>query len=319
MKRVRWGLCFLVSGGGIWFALHGVRWADVRLALERVHSPELLFIIPLLGGVEYLIRTERWRLLLSESRAQRGPLFPIVAGSFFMNTILPFRAGEAARIFWTHRRLGRPLAGTVAALVVDRLMDSLALVLLFLGALAARPGTALPRGAVPGLLGAGVAGLIFFVVLARFSERIGERVTSLPLPSFFRKILPSFIAGAAPLRSGRTLGSTLLLSAFLWSVISVAFLMSGRIFGLPLTWTDATLLVAGISLGVALPSTPGYIGTYEAAGVGTLAVLGYEKSTAFPFVASLHLIQIVGTALWGVPSLLRVVRASKKNDVPKKL
>lgn len=312
MKCLRWCIALLVSGGGIWFSLHGVNWADVGAALKRVHSPGLLLFVPLIAGVEYIIRTERWRLLLAESREHRRSLFPIVAGAFFMNTVLPFRAGEAARIFWTHRHRGRPLAGTVAALAVDRLMDSLALVILFLTALAARPGTPIPRGAVQGLMAVGLVGVGFFVLLARHSEKIGWRIGSLPLPRFLQRMMTSFIDGAAPLRSFQTLAATLFLSALLWCLMAGIFLGVGRLFGLPLTWADASLLLAGIALGVALPSTPGFIGTYEAAGVGTLSLLGYDKSVAFPFVASIHLIQIVGTALWGAPSLLVLVRQREK-------
>lgn len=317
-KFLRWTVGLLVSGGGIWFSLHGVNWSDVGAALERVHYPWLLVFIPLTAGVEYWVRTERWRLLLSETTNRRGLLFPIVAGAFFMNTVLPFRAGEAARIFWTHRRLNRPLAGTVAALAVDRLMDSLALVILFLSALAARPGTTIPHTAVLGLMTAGIVGLVFFVILARFSEEIGRRVISLPLPGFFQRLIQSFIAGAAPLRSFKTLVSTLFLSVFLWSLLSGVLLGAGRIFGLPLTWAESTLLLAGIALGVALPSTPGFIGTYEAAGVGALSILGYDKSVAFPFVASVHFVQIVSTALWGAPSVMSLARAEKKK-VPQEL
>ena len=87
----------------------------------------------------------------------------------------------------------------------------------------------------------------------------------------------------------------------------------GHLFGIPLRWAEATLLLTGIALGVALPSTPGFIGTYEAAGVATLSLLGYPKSVSFPFVASIHLIQILTTALWGTPSVLLYARSRKKN------
>jgi uncharacterized protein (TIRG00374 family) len=312
MKILRWVVALLVSGGGIWFALHGVQWTEVGAALNGVRSPWLLFFVPLSAGLEYALRTERWRLLLADSRKYWLSLFPIVAGAFFMNIVLPFRAGEAARIFWTHRQRNRPLPGTVAALAVDRLMDSFALVVLFLTALAFRPGIPIPRGAVLSLLAIGFSGLAFFVVLARNSDRVGGKVTALPLPRFFHRILNSFIEGAAPLRSFQTLGATLLISGLLWSFIVGIFWGVGWLFGLPFTWAEATLLVAGIALGVALPSTPGFIGTYEAAGVGVLSLLGYEKSVAFPFVVSIHLIQILGTTLWGVPSVWIMVRSREK-------
>ena len=313
MKFARWTAALCVSAGGIWFALHGVKWSDVSVAFDRVRFPGLLLFVPVLAGLEYLFRTERWRLLLAEPPGQRRALFPIVAGAFFMNTVLPFRAGEAARIFWTHRLTGRPLAGTVAALAVDRLMDSLALVVLFLVAVAARPGTAIPRGAVVGLMAAAVAGVAFFMVLALYGETLGGRIQAFPFPGFLRRILFAFIEGAAPLRSLHTLVSTLTLSALLWFLLAGIFLGVGHLFGIPLRWAEATLLLTGIALGVALPSTPGFIGTYEAAGVATLSLLGYPKSVSFPFVASIHLIQILTTALWGTPSVLLYARSRKKN------
>lgn len=312
MKIFRWVAAIVMSAGGLWFAFHGIQWAEVGSALGRVRYPWFFLFIPLSAGLEFALRTERWRLLLADARRDWFSLFPIVAGAFFMNIVLPFRAGEAARVFWTHRQRDRSLPGTVAALAVDRLMDSLALVVLILTALAFHPGTPVPRGAMLILLTIGLSGVVFFGVLARYSEKIGGKVFSLPLPGFFHRVLKSFIEGAAPLRSFKTLGATLLISGLLWSSIIGIFWGVGRLFGLPFTWAEATLLVAGIALGVALPSTPGFIGTYEAAGVGAMSLLGYEKSVAFPYVVTIHLIQIVGTAVWGVPSVLMMGRAREK-------
>ncbi|MBL0058210.1 MAG: flippase-like domain-containing protein [Elusimicrobia bacterium] len=311
MKGWRWGVAMAVSAAGIWLALRGVDGNAVRASLERVRHPWFLLFIPLAGGLEYAIRTERWRLVLGEPRALRPALFPIVAGAFFLNNVLPFRAGEAARVYWTHRRTGRPLVGAVAALAVDRLMDSLALVSLFLAALAAGR-TAVPRGAAWGLLAVGILGFLFFVLLARRSERVGRWLDSSRLPGPVQKFLRAFMAGAAPLGSFRTLALILVLSLAIWSLNAAVFMGAGRLFGIHLGWTDGSFLLAGIALGVALPSAPGFVGTYEAAGVGTLALLGHEKAVAFPFIAALHLAQMAGTALWGLPSLVAVARTGKK-------
>lgn len=203
----------------------------------------------------------------------------------------------------------------MAALAVDRLMDSLALMILFLLALSARPTSLLPRGTAPAFVGVAIVGLLLFIVLASCSDKIGSRISMLPLPAFFQRVLASFLSGAAPLRSFRTLAATLVLSSLLWLLIGAIYFGVGRMFGLNLTGAEAILLMAGIALGIALPATPGFIGTYEAAGVGTLSLLGYDKSVAFPFVASIHLIQITGTTLWGVPSLLILMQQRKKKTL----
>jgi phage gp36-like protein len=196
MKGWRWGVAIAVSAAGVWLALRGVDLNSVRSALSQVRHPWFLLFIPVAGGLEYALRTERWRLVLGEPRALRPALFPVVAGAFFLNNVLPFRAGEAARIYWTHRCTGRPLVGAVAALAVDRLLDSLALVSLFLLALASKGGTSISPGAAWGLLAVGVVGFSFFVLLARRSEKVGRWLDSSRLPEWLRKFLRAFIAGA---------------------------------------------------------------------------------------------------------------------------
>jgi uncharacterized membrane protein YbhN (UPF0104 family) len=59
-----------------------------------------------------------------------------------------------------------------------------------------------------------------------------------------------------------------------------------------------TLFVAGVvNLGVAIPSSPGFIGTYQWLVVAALGVFGVGASEALAFAILLH-------ALWYVPTLL---------------
>jgi hypothetical protein len=50
-----------------------------------------------------------------------------------------------------------------------------------------------------------------------------------------------------------------------WAATIVAFAAAGHAIGLELTWGQAALLAAGVSLVTAIPAGPGYVGTFELA------------------------------------------------------
>ena len=125
MKYARWAAALIVSGAGLWFALHGVKWSQVIYAVAHLKKPGWLLICLAIVGVVFLGRSLRWKLILSPllPAARVVDFFPITAGGFFLNNVLPFRAGEVARVFWTHQRMGVPVGSLVSVLAVERLFD----------------------------------------------------------------------------------------------------------------------------------------------------------------------------------------------------
>ncbi len=303
MKILRGVVAAGFTALGLWFALRGVDWAGVRVAAAHVQGPWTLLAIPAAGLAEFLLRTERWRILLGAPRSARRGLFPTVAGAFFLNNVLPFRAGEAARVYWTHRRTGRPVAGCVAVLAVDRLWDMVSIGGLFLLAVASGGGNGLSTGAVRGLFAAAGSGLTGIALLVVFRQRMGAWVGRAPWPARVRRTAAVFLEGAAGLNSWRSLLSVVLLSAGIWGLNVGLLQLIAAVFHLILTGSQAAWLLGGLALGVALPSTPGYIGTFEAAGVAALVSLGMDRTASFSFLIVFHAAQILSTAIWGGPSL----------------
>lgn len=293
----------LVSAAGLWFAFRGARWGDIGRALTLLTRPYLLLSIPLAGLGEYLLRTERWRLLLGALPGERRVLFRVVSGSFFLNNVLPFRAGEVARVYWTHRDTGRSVGAAVGALALDRASDVAALALLTFLLLAAAP----QQGVLSGrsaffLFGAVVLGVGLF---ALFGGNIFSCVKRGSWPDGIRRFLSGFSSSWSVARRPRTLVKTVLLSAGVWGLNVALDRTIGGLFGLGLTWAESAWFLVALAAGVALPSSPGYVGTFEAAGVGVLTLLGREPAAVLPFVLILHAGQILSSAVWGLPGLWR--------------
>ena len=72
---------------------------------------------------------------------------------------------------------------------------------------------------------------------------------------------------------------------------------SARAVGIELLLVEAVFVTAALNLGVAIPSSPGFVGTYQWLGVAALGVFGFSREAGLAFA-------IVMQAVWYVPTTL---------------
>ena len=117
--------------------------------------------------------------------------------------------------------------------------------------------------------------------------------------------IASFLTGLTPLMDFRRFIRVLMWIASSWGLAIVAhyFVLLAFIPEATVLWMAFSISVAMI--GVALPSSPGYIGVYEAAYVGALSVFGvtYEDALAFALVD--HVFYIGLTGILGAYALIK--------------
>src|SRR6476660_2086728 len=70
----------------------------------------------------------------------------------------------------------------------------------------------------------------------------------------------------------------------------------------------AFLLLAGLGLGSALPSTPGYVGIYQFVAVSVLAPFGFSKNNAIAYIMVAQALCYVVIGVWGGIGLWRYRR-----------
>lgn len=299
-RPLKIALSLAVSGAGLWWVLRGVDGPALWSALRGMRSPALLAVVPLAMGVEFLLRARRWCVLLPSGALEGKRAFAVTAGGFFLNNILPLRAGEAARLLWTCRDAGLSVPAVGAVLVVDRVMDMLALATL--GLLAASGFPSLRHAGLSLGAGALCAAAVLWG-LARRPDAALALAARAGLPAKLQSWMAEVARGSAPLARPTVFVGLYVLSLAFWSMnIGALSLLSGM-FGLNLSWLLAAALMLSFAFGAALPSAPGYVGTMEAAGVAFLSAAGHAPSQSLPFILTLHLAQILSTALYGLPSL----------------
>ena len=239
-------------------------------------------------AIGYLVRTVRWRVILSAEAAMPfSRLLSVLVIGFASNNVLPARLGEFVRATLLQRTGRVRFSFALATIFLERIWDGLVLVLILfvIGVLNVVPD----RGGVLDrveLLAAPVfLGLSLFIALALWRAALAERVVTAvarPLParvgervlSLFR----GFLGGLATMRRPGRLGATVLLSLVIWAIEGLAYYALTWAFDLSLG--AATRLVLAftvlvmVNLSIMIPSAPGYVGTFDAAGGVALRLFG---------------------------------------------
>lgn len=298
--------------------MRGLHLADV-LRLIRTARPLPLLACVLLATLTFPLRALRWRVLLRT--ADDAPLpgaaaWHAIAIGYLANNVLPLRAGELLRAYAVTRLAPVRLSTAAASIAVERVFDALAVVgMLGLALLTIDiPPTVRLAGLEIGELArrvgimAALAFAIAAVVVARphaFAVWV-ERVV--PFPGVARRIvavLEGVRAGLAALRSPSRLVAVLAWSALIWTVNALSFLVLFAAFGIGGDFGAAVLVQSAIVFGIAVPSSPGYVGVFEAAVVLALAVFAVPQDQALAYALTYHATTFVPISLLGLYSLAR--------------
>jgi uncharacterized protein (TIRG00374 family) len=234
------------------------------------------------------VRSIRWRVLL-DGRLTRRHSFHILNVSYFVNGVLPLRVGEVARAALAARTESPvPVFTSLSSIVVERLLDTLAVFALIGLTLALLP-VGLEIGVIGALLGVGtVVGVVVLAMLAArpawahsvrlVFERLLPPLRRLPL----EKWLDHMLDGIRPLASARLTLAAVWWTAVAWLTSVVAgYIILYAIFDEP-TWAASMAMIALASFAIAVPAVPGNLGPFEAAVVFGLAGADLVGSTSDP-------------------------------------
>ena len=287
-----YGLLGIWSQGNQLLPLLGSLWPQIALGL----------LLVLLG---YAIRYGRWRLLL-KAVTQHPPVAAdarIWMGSYAF-TATPGKSGEAVRSLLLKQECGVPVPPTLMALVVERLTDGTAVLLLLVINLPLLLRWQAPL-AVPIGIGA-VAVLACWLVLR--SPWAKAQIKSNAKRLLPRKLATAGGDGLVALR--QLLQPALLLQATLigalaWSLEGVSLWLLLRGMGIDAVGIGgATIAHTAAGLIGALTLLPGGLGSTEAGAVALLALQGVGVAAATPATLLIRLMTLWFATALGVGCLL---------------
>ncbi|QPC83920.1 flippase-like domain-containing protein [Phototrophicus methaneseepsis] len=299
----------IVSVVFMYFVLRDV---PLDAVLESAQQANPLWLLISFGMITMTIVTRgiRWRGLLDNRISQRDAFF-IMSVTFLLNQ-LPLRAGEVARSLLATGR-GVPLLTAATSIVIERMLDTLLVVLsllLALSQLSTVPPTVSQSAALFGVLG--VIAFAILLVFARYPQlahrllntifKIIPPLRKLPLES----LLDNVLDGLKPLTNPRRFAH-----AISWTLIAWAFSYGGMLTLLiALNIVDVDMLMTSIlgvslaSFSVAIPVSVAAIGPFEAAIAITGEIVGMENIQAVTLGLIVHGVTVLTYVVWGVVGLL---------------
>jgi uncharacterized protein (TIRG00374 family) len=255
-----------------------------------------------LGGAFFLLtlmlRSWRWQIMLSAHQPVklRSALSATCVG-YMSNNVLPFRLSEVVRAGVLRRLEKVSAARGLGSLAVERVIDSLTLVLLLgayltfaagthraelltAGGLALGGGLLLVMGLILGYRWRGSFARMVEAVFSRLSPKLGSRLA---------KMAGRFFEGFQVFTSPIQVGEMFVVSVALWAAAICSHYFVGRSLGLDLPWVDYTVVVFTTAFGIIIPAAPGAVGTFHSFACMGLWLVGMQnKELGLAFAVILH-------------------------------
>jgi uncharacterized protein (TIRG00374 family) len=336
-KRLSTILQYLIFLGlGIFFVWWSVKDIDsekkdqIKEALRHARY-YLIFPVFIILFLSHYIRALRWRLLIQSlgyNPDKANVYFAVLIG-YLTNQAVP-RLGEVLKCTVLARYEKVPADKLVGTIILERLIDAISLLIIFIITLAMQPGlysdlmksVFIKTGeeeskGMPGyLIAAIVLGVIIVIVV---TWMLVKKKTLRDLYNGIKNVMKRVWQGLSAVRHLKKRGEFLLLTLLLW----VAYISGGYLGFMALQETEHyglkeafTVLVAG-SIGMII--TPGGIGAYPYLLERTMMLYGLKDSIAVAFGWLLWLAQTVVILIGGVLSFVLLPwynkRKIKKNGI----
>lgn len=307
----RWLLLVLGLGISAYFVytiLPTLNLQSVWLILQRA---DYWWLIP--GVAVYFVavwaRTWRWHYLLRPiQKVSLRELFPVMVIGYMGNNVYPYRAGEFIRAWVLKRNTGVSISATLATVIIERIFDGLVMLIFVF--------VTLPFAPIPAPYDRVVIWMtvLFFGVLAAFivlalRPALARRIYTwilerlIPVEKARTSVLglaDRFMDGLSPLRSPADMAMTLTTSMVVWLTETTKYWLVMHAFSFHVSFFVLMLMTAVVNLATTLPSSPGYVGTFDAPGIEILKIFGVNKDLAGAYTLVLH------AALWFPITLLGV-------------
>lgn len=289
----------------LYLAIKGIAWQNVGKVLKEA---SYFFILPaiLIHFISFLLRAAKWSMITSKiKKVKTLELFPLVTIGLAMNNILPLRAGEFGRIFLLSKKFDISPVDAGITIVLERIFDIVGLigvVLIFIH-LHKWPGM------VNILISSATIFIVLFLVITPLLLYYSKTILSLSIINKYLDIpifskIATQILGAKDtyfkFHDIKLLLSISLLSMCLWVLEGLSYYVLSFVFNMHISLVDFIFVCAIVNLSSAIPSSPGFIGTFEFFTTTLLIFLGVSKTLALSYTLILHVELLLPVTIVGI-------------------
>ncbi len=310
----RWlllGLGVVVSGVLLFLSFRSIEVSELSEHIGKV-SAAFLLLAAATRFCNFCIVALRSSLLFAPlHKFSLWFLFKSVLLAYSVNNVIPFRAGEVARIGYLARESKLPASSCLAVVAVERLLDLMAVVVVIvctLPSMAIDMPLGTPFYVAAGLMVMFIGGAmwvsrrpeVFVSVATRISGVLGRSVRS-----FVEAKSKAFAEGLSALQSPVTVLAVAGLSLLFWSMAAFGIHCWIWAFGFALPWYTPVVVLAFLTFGLAVPSTPGHIGSFHFFAAAAMMAVGLPEAQSVSFAVVGHMMSVVPFTVLALPIFLR--------------
>lgn len=290
---------------GLWYAFHDFQFDTLLGYIHETDIKYILFsVILMLGSI--VIRAYRWKLiLLPIGQFSLKHLFSSTMIGYFGNGILPFRLGELLRAYALSKKDPINASAVFGSIVLERLLDLLSLTALMIFLAFFSPLMAWNRGIFIGFILLTTFGFFIVLWIGKSHSAIHDHIIQWQIfkSSSAQKILiqiQNVLNGLISIRKSKHVLELILLSLVLWIIYYYGVQLVLTAMDIQLDWVAAGIILIATTLAIAIPSSPGYVGTYHAAAVYVMVnIYNVNMSLSQAFAVLIHAVGFIPTVVIG--------------------
>lgn len=293
------GIGVAISALALWLALRNVSLGEVGAAITSASAAQLSIGV-LLILTTFPILGLRWHAVAGGRAGPRPTMIEWTLIGAAVNNVLPGRLGEVTRAAGLARDTRRSAFAAFGTVVIDRLSDLTLLAFCLAVTVLASPVPHWVRwivalGSATALAGVTAVALIVWAVRRR----------GVPTRGRWRVRVGAFAQGLDCIDSWRAAGRVARWALCVWAAWMTGAWWIAQSVGVVLSPVEVVFMTGIVGIGSAIPSAPGFIGTYHWLASSTLVLYGVGRPEALAFAVLVHASWFVPTTLAGCGLMVR--------------
>ncbi|HOK39803.1 MAG TPA: lysylphosphatidylglycerol synthase transmembrane domain-containing protein [bacterium] len=309
LKSKKFWFGLIISIICLYYSFKGIKLNEIIIALKQVNYfyliPALFFVI-----ITLWTRTIRWKFLIKDhQKIKFYDIWVVNCIGFMALFTLPARLGDLLRAYLLGKRVNIKKMMVLSTIVLERVFDGIASILLFLFALILYPIAHLENinninfNKIIIYISTFYGGVLLVLILIKIFSKQAKIIFSFIL----HKLIPfsgnfifklenffnSFIEGLDTLGSFLYFIRIIILSIIVWLINGIPAYFTILAFNLPMNFWQAIILNGFLVFAVMIPAAPGFIGTYHITAQLVLSMYNVQGADALSFAWILWLIGFI--------------------------
>jgi len=266
-----------------------------------------IFLGIFLGFIALILRSFRWKIILQKGEIPVMNFFESTCVGQAVNNIFPFRIGDLMQAYFLGYKTGLSKSMIFSTVLMERIFDLFPpLMIILIGSYFVFLPESISRKKFFIFI---ILVLILCYLLINSQKFIIFLVKKLlPESGLKLKILnliDNFYLSFQSLKSSRVVLFIIFYTIFLWLLYSLCVFFYLKALNIELGFLPSVLIQAIIAMSVVIPSSPGYVGTWEFFSVVALSIFGINKTHALSFALIFHFFSWIFVTFVGSYIMLR--------------